>query len=460
MELATQGAGWDACATVEDAGEVLRLTITAPSPDGAALTYTHVLSGRGHDAYLDLFAALSRRFGTRMPGSRAGLAAGQAEVPGLRELLTRNVSTDILYGYGDPAVLHVGDQYHLVVTSNDAPQSFPILSSRTLSDWQLSGFAFPQGAKPPWAAEDRFGAEYWAPEIHEVGDGYLLCFAAREPNGTLGIGLATGQVPTGAFHPDPEPVLRGGVVDPHLHVEERGCTLFWKEDSNDRWPGLLSGAIARDPVLAARLFVSPTDKRTARLAALIWPWVSTLAPMERFQAQQLLIEATVADFPAFRRRAQQLCSEGLLPEALLAGMRTTICAQPLSGARMLIDAPTVVLENDLPWEGHVVEGVWLWQGLDAYYLFYAANDFATVAYGIGVARGPTPLGPFAKQPLPLLRAANGWYGLGHPSVARAPDGRPHLFFHGYRPDAIGYKAFRALLTVPLRFEGGHVTVGD
>lgn len=366
MELTTHGAGWNACATVEDAGDaLLRLTITAPAPDGAARTYTHVLTSRGHDAYLDLFAALSRRFGTRTPGSRAGLAAGQAEVPGLRPLLTHNVSTDILYGYGDPAVLHVGDRYHLVVTSNDAPQSFPILSARTLSDWRLSGFAFPHGAKPPWAAEDGCGAEYWAPEIHKVDDGYLLCFAARETDGTLGIGLGIAPVPTGAFHPDPEPVLTGGVVDPHLHVGEHGCTLFWKEDSNDRWPSLLSEAIQCHPALAAHLFADQSDRRTARLAGLIWPWVRTLAPMERFQAQQPLIEAAAADFPAFRRRAEQLCAGGLLPKAMLAGMRTTIRAQPLSNARMLTDAPTVILENDLLWEGHVVEGVWLWRGKDA-----------------------------------------------------------------------------------------------
>jgi arabinan endo-1,5-alpha-L-arabinosidase len=45
-------------------------------------------------------------------------------------------------------------------------------------------------------------------------------------------------------------------------------------------------------------------------------------------------------------------------------------------------------------------------------------------------------------------------GPGHPSVAVGADGRHHVF----RPGRVGYKAFRALLAAPIRFEGGVVSL--
>ena len=467
MELSIDAAGWPARATIEEEGGCgLQLTITAPDLDGEEQTVRHVLQKRGHQDYLDLFAALARRFGTRQPGSRTVPPLRHAKVPGLRALLTCNISPDVLYGYGDPAVLLERGTYHIVVTSNDAAQSFPILCSRDLDHWKLSGFVFPVGAKPAWTANNGPHVEYWAPELHRVGDGYLLCFAAREPNGTLGIGLATAEAPAGPFRPDHRPLLSGGVVDPHLHCGKDGeLILFWKQDNNDVWPGQLSEAVHVHPTIAEHLFTHPADVRSAWLAGLLWPWIRTLKPMERFQAQQVLIEAAAADFPEFRAAVNRLAFLGTYPsaslEAMSTALRTTIRAQALDGkTRRLTGTATVVLANDLPWEGHVVEGIWLWHGDDAYYLFYSANDFATADYGIGVARGTSPLGPFVKQPEPLIRAADGWVGLGHTSVARALDGQPQLFFHGYRPDAIGYKAFRALLTAPLRFELGRASVGQ
>ena len=465
MELSTQGGGWEARAVIEhDQGNAILLAITAPGPGGEHRTYRHVLHERAHRDYLTLFAALAREFGTRAPGSSSTVLT-RPDIQSVRPLLTCNLSPDILYGYGDPAVLCVGDTYHLVVTSNDAPQSFPILTARSLDDWHLSSFVFPSNAKPAWATKGPL-ADYWAPELHVTDQGYILCYAARGSDGRLGIGLATAEVPTGPFHADPRPVLSGGVVDPHLYRGEDGAlTLFWKEDSNDIWPSILSGIICHNPEIASHLFTLPGDVRTARLTGLLWPWIETLGSMERFQAQQTLIEAAVADFPAFRSAVERLRGiEGELRNTLdpmLDKMRTVIRAQPLDGAtRTLTGKATAVIENDLPWEGHLVEGVWLWREDNAFYLFYSGNDFATAKYGIGVARGASPTGPFLKQAEPLLQASAEWLGLGHPSVALGPEGRPHLFFHGYRPDAIAYKEFRALLTAPLYFNDGQVSIGD
>jgi len=79
-------------------------------------------------------------------------------------------------------------------------------------------------------------------------------------------------------------------------------------------------------------------------------------------------------------------------------------------------------------------------------------------YGIGVAVAESPLGTYVKSALLLLRSTAQWRGLGHPSVADGPYGRPQLFYHAFPQGRTGYKAFRALLTVPIAFENGRVVL--
>jgi hypothetical protein len=43
-------------------------------------------------------------------------------------------------------------------------------------------------------------------------------------------------------------------------------------------------------------------------------------------------------------------------------------------------------------------------------------------------------------------------------VAPGIDGKPQLFFHAFHPGTGGYNAFRALLTVGLRFGSNRVEV--
>jgi hypothetical protein len=125
----------------------------------------------------------------------------------------------------------------------------------------------------------------------------------------------------------------------------------------------------------------------------------------------------------------------------------------------LIGDPTLVLANDLGWEGHLIEGPFLTRQNGRYWLFYAGNDFASPAYGIGVAVADRPLGPYVKQPEPLLKSTCDWIAPGHASVAPGLDGEPRLFFHAFHPGTGGYNAFRALLTVPLKFTDTEVTLG-
>jgi glycosyl hydrolase family 43 len=284
----------------------------------------------------------------------------------------------------------------------------------------------------------------------------------------LAIGLAHSSSLEGPFISDDAPLLSGGVIDPHLFVDRTGRTfLFWKEDANDVWPSLLSALMHHHPDLVETLFASAEDRRAASLLLTIRPWVHSLEPMERFLVLQVLIEAVVSDFSGFRERLRSLL-ETPIPNAvrsaigtILAAMRTPVYAQELDAkARQLTGKRVEVLENDQAWEAHLIEGIWVAEHRDRFYLFYSGNDFSTPEYGTGVAVGPSPLGPYRKMKDQMLRSTAEWSGPGHPSVARGPDGQPWLFLHAFYPGQAGYKKFRALLAAPVHFHPDGVSFGS
>jgi beta-xylosidase len=177
--------------------------------------------------------------------------------------------------------------------------------------------------------------------------------------------------------------------------------------------------------------------------------------MERFFLMQPLIEAALGSWPRVKAVLQE-CGDA---EAILDAMRTPIRGQRLApDGESLLGDPTLVLCNDLDWEGHLIEGPWVTRQNDRYWIFYAGNDFCTPAYGIGVAVADHPLGPYEKRPEPLLKTARNWWAPGHASVAPGLDGEPQLFFHAFFPGTGGYNTFRALLTARLRFGDAGVEV--
>jgi hypothetical protein len=346
--------------------------------------------------------------------------------------------------------------WRLLCTSNDAPDAFPVLRSRDLLHWRLDGFVFPDGRAPPWTLVGQDKADFWAPELHRADGEWRVCFAARQTDRDLAVGLARGPGPDGPFTPDPEPLVGGGVIDPHILTASDGrALLFWKEDSNDLWPRRLSQLLHEDDGLRAALFPDQADRLTAAVAAALWPWIERLEPMQQFFLLQPLIEAAADDFPAFTARVGALASErpALAREAadLLSALKTRVYAQALSAdGRRLEGSRRLVMENDQAWEAHLIEGVWICEHAGRYWLFYSGNDFSTHAYGVGAAVASDPLGPYQKTG-PLLRSSSDWIGPGHPSVAPGPDGEPWLFVHAFLPGAVGYKAFRALLAAKLAF---------
>lgn len=452
-------------------GQVIPFEVEAAADDEGTLftvsrageTRRYHVRGGEQDDYLAFYTELARDFGTRVP-HRFGSSPKGPHEPAWRPLITENLSPRILAGYGDPAVLKTDEGYFLVATSNDAPDAFPILRSVDLETWEPAGFVFREGQAPDWTAQGRHVADFWAPEMARVGDEYWLVYTAREKSNALAIGLAKAPHPTGPWadigrplltggvllYPETSnPAMSGGVIDSHILLDDEGTPyLFWKADTNGVWPRPLAGLFRDHPALIAQLFDSEEDRNTAAFAAAVQPWANGRRPMERFFLMQPLIDAAIASWPRTRRVLEQHAHAGHIVEA----MRTPIRAQRLSAdGTSLIGEPTIVLANDLDWEGHLIEGPWVTKQQGRYWLFYAGNDFCTPNYGIGVAVADHPLGPYEKQPEPLLKSTRNWWAPGHASVAPGLDGEPQLFFHAFFPETGGYNAFRALLTARLRF---------
>jgi hypothetical protein len=461
----------------QDDGEGTILTVTRRA-DGFRREYR--IPAREYDDYIAFQRELARDFGTRVPLVHQGPAvAADGPEPDWKPLLTDNVHPRILAGYGDPAVLRTDDGWWLVATSNDAPDAFPILHSADLERWEHRGFVFPEGHAPEWAATGRRVGDFWAPEMARVGDEYWLCYTARRRDNALAIGIAKADAPAGPWRDlgrpliaehaanttglpdDPaRPVMSGGVIDAHILVdddEEGGERyLFWKADTNGVWPRPLAGLLRRDPALIDRLFADDRDRLTAAFCAAILPHANTRAPMERFFLMQPLIEAVLDEWA----HARAVLADVSEAAPILDAMRTPVFGQRIAAdGETLIGERVQVLENDLDWEGHLIEGPWVTKQEGRYWLFYAGNDFGTPAYGIGVAVADHPLGPYVKQPEPLLKSTQAWWAPGHASVAPGVDGRPQLFFHAFFPGRGGYNEFRALLTTGLRFGAEGVTAG-
>jgi len=452
-------------------GEGFRIAVE--SSTGASKTYFVPSDTQQH--FVAFYRDLASDFGTRLPHMLSPPVTHPIPAVPWRPLLTENIHPRILVGYGDPAVLRADDGYWLVATSNDAPDAFPILHSSDLEHWEHRGFAFPEGKEPAWAAKGRNVADFWAPEIADAGSEYWLCFTARQANNALAIGIARSSSPAGPWTDngaplitgkpvnttglgyDPSlPQMSGGVIDSHIFVDADGDKyLFWKDDRNSIWPRPLAMLLRLHPELIDALFESEADRRTAAFSAAIVGWANVQRPMVRFFLMQPLIETALANWVRVREALVQFG----LAEAILEAMTTPVRGQRLADdGRSLVGEDRIVLANDLDWEGHLIEGPFVTRQNGRYWLFYAGNDFSTPSYGIGVAVADHPLGPYTKQGEPLLRSTSEWTAPGHASVAPGLDGEPQLFFHAFHPGTGGYNAFRALLTVGLRFSREKVEV--
>ncbi|MCA9771012.1 MAG: family 43 glycosylhydrolase [Myxococcales bacterium] len=132
-----------------------------------------------------------------------------------------------------------------------------------------------------------------------------------------------------------------------------------------------------------------------------------------------------------------------------------IWAIPMIDYATLADVePTVVLSPDLAsWEGVVVEAPWVIEHEGRFHLLYSGNIAFAPEYAIGVAVGPTPLGPFerrADNPFLATDASAAFWGPGHLSIAPGPAGGRLMFYHTkVGPD---FRADRRIRYAPVSFD--------
>ncbi len=133
----------------------------------------------------------------------------------------------------DPGVLRDDARggYVMVCTSGNAPDAFPIFESNDLTTWAPAGAVLPIAARPAWAVSD-----FWAPEIHRIGEAYVAYFSARTAAGHLALGAATAPTATGPYVALDRPLLEDpgmGLIDASAFVDVDGTPyLSWKEDGN------------------------------------------------------------------------------------------------------------------------------------------------------------------------------------------------------------------------------------
>ena len=141
------------------------------------------------------------------------------------------------------------------------------------------------------------------------------------------------------------------------------------------------------------------------------------------------------------------------------GMDTWISIQRLTPDGLALQGePVRLIRQDLPWEGTLVEGPYLWE-LDAtFHLFYSANDFGSTDYAVGHAIADRPEGPYRKDERPILVSNEVAAGPGHCTLF-SEGGRTLMVYHAWHSGAVGEPPGRTMWLSEVHFAAdGSVTV--
>jgi beta-xylosidase len=135
------------------------------------------------------------------------------------------------------------------------------------------------------------------------------------------------------------------------------------------------------------------------------------------------------------------------------GGSTWLYIQKVSADGLTLEGePTQLIRQDQTWEGVVIEAPTLWKHNGKYYLFYSANDYATLKYAVGYAQADTILGPYTKAPDPFLATSlqrPPILGPGGQDIVLDAKGNTWMLFHAWDPTV----TFRTLNIAPLTWEG-------
>lgn len=123
------------------------------------------------------------------------------------------------------------------------------------------------------------------------------------------------------------------------------------------------------------------------------------------------------------------------------GRKTPILIQEVAADGVTLTGPVKeILTNTLGWEGHVVEGQWIIERGEYFYLFYSGNGYASPNYGIGVARATSPMGPYTKAGAAILTTSPSWDGPGHGAVIKGPSGDWVHVYHAWPKGKVGQES--------------------
>ncbi len=141
------------------------------------------------------------------------------------------------------------------------------------------------------------------------------------------------------------------------------------------------------------------------------------------------------------------------------GLKVSLWGQPMDpGAANLTGKPIPLLSNTQSWQGNLVEAPEMVPHGGRFYLFYAANDYASTSYAEGYALCSSPIGPCKDSPNPVLRSNAAAAGPGHAFILTVK-GKTWILYHAWSPDAVGSEIpGRQLWLDPLSWQNSGPTV--
>lgn len=158
------------------------------------------------------------------------VAADEAEVETIAKV--GQFQNPVASSCADPGVIRVGTTYYAACTGN----GYPMFRSTDLVHWTAAGHIFKPATKPGWA-----GGNFWAPEIHHIGTGYVAYFAALSPSrGKMCIGAARASSVEGPYTDLGHPLVcdaHVSLIDPNVFTDPAGRHfLYYKTDGNALHP--------------------------------------------------------------------------------------------------------------------------------------------------------------------------------------------------------------------------------
>lgn len=133
------------------------------------------------------------------------------------------------YSLPDPTIIQSGDSAFYLYATEDI-RNIPIMKSKNLVDWELTGTAFSNETRPDFEPDGGL----WAPDINYIDGRYVLYYSMSVWGGewTCGIGVATSDCPEGPFT-DHGKLFRSNEInvqnsiDPFFIEEDGKHYLFW-----------------------------------------------------------------------------------------------------------------------------------------------------------------------------------------------------------------------------------------